>query len=318
MILEYYLLDNQCCMMKCFLNKICDFLIIYIPTKLRFPVSGILNIYHLEEIEENTENDDYSKSSKVPDMENIDEEKSVSTYQELTKKYKTAITLEGTEEPISRKLKRQLNRVRIPFQRLSYDISLQHGKFLYVSFGDNIGMYSIKGYTQSNTRTVLYLINAKEFIEKIEEITDDINIIKIQFYDILKKVSLSNLAGISNEMDDYQNIIKKITEKRGDYEKSFTEYKHLFENVKEQEDDIIEKFQKVVKNEDGIKRATLESKIQRDLNDLFQTKNEIIKKGIVLSSKFQKNLLILEETSFDNSVMIERVNKNFQQMKDIL
>ena len=318
MILEYYLMDNQCCMMKCFLNKTCDFLIVYVPTKRRFPVSGMLNTYHMEEISENTENDDYSKSSKVPDMENIDEEKSVSTYQELTKKYKTAITLEGTEEPISRKLKRQINRVRIPFQRLSYDISLQQGIYLYVSFGDNIGMYSIKGYNQPNNRTVLYLVNLKDFIEKMEDITDEINIIKTQFYDILKKVSLSNLADISKEVDDYQNIVKRVVDKRTEYEKSFVGYKALFEKVKEKEEEIIENFQKVVANEQGVKRSTLENKVQSDLNQLFKEKNDVIKSGIILSSKFQKNLLIFEETTFDNSVMIERVNKNFQQMKEIL
>ena len=215
-------------------------------------------------------------------------------------------------------MKRQINRVRIPFQRLSYDIALQHGKYIYVSFGDHIGMYSIKGYTQSNNRTVLYLVNLKDFIEKMEEITDEINIIKTQFYDILKKVSLSNLSDISQAVDDYQNIVKRIVEKRGEYEKSFLGYKELFQKVKDKEEEIIDKFQRIASSEQGLNRATLENKTQKDLNELFKEKNDVIKSGIILSSKFQKNLLVLEETTFDNSVMIERVHKNFQQMKEIL
>ena len=179
-------------------------------------------------------------------------------------------------------------------------------------------MYSIKGNNQPNNRSILYLVNAKDFIEKMEDITDEINIIKTQFYDILKKVSLSNLSGISNEVDDYQNIVHRLVEKRGEYEKSFIGYKDLFQKVKDKEEEIIDKFQKVVANEQGVKRSTLENKIQTDLNELFKEKNDVIKSGIILSNKFQKNLLILEETTFDNSVMIERVNKNFQQMKEIL
>ena len=53
------------------------------------------------------------------------------------------------------------------------------------------------------------------------------------------------------------------------------------------------------------------------MNDLFYTKNDIIKKGIVLISKYHKILLVTEEVSFDNSVMIERVNKNFDLLKEV-
>jgi hypothetical protein len=37
-----------------------------------------------------------------------------------------------------------------------------------------------------------------------------------------------------------------------------------------------------------------------------------------LVSKYQKKLLTLEEVSFDNSIMIDRVYKNFDQLKELL
>ena len=63
-IIAYYLIDGDCAMIKCFLSKTFEFLIIYIPSKYRFAMSTTMgrNIYNLDMIEDNTDPDDYSKT----------------------------------------------------------------------------------------------------------------------------------------------------------------------------------------------------------------------------------------------------------------
>jgi hypothetical protein len=318
-VIEYYCIDGDCAMLKCFLSKIGEYLLIYIPSALRFrmSVSENKNAYELQDIEENTENDDYSKSGKVPDMDIIDEEKSVNNYKELTKKYQKSITMDGNDEPISRKLKRQIDRLRLPFSRLTYELALQNSKFLCVSFGDSITMFSIKGYSSKN-KTILFLINVNDFIDRIEDVDEQIGVIKEQFYDIIKKVSISNLESISDQISEYKHIMSRIETKKEDYKRSIVEYREIYEKTKEKEDDIIKVYKEKMARETGVKRDTLDNEYQRRINELYKTKIEVIQRGITLVSKFQTNILILEETSFDNSVMLERVSKNFTLLKNTL
>ena len=58
-------------------------------------------------------------------------------------------------------------------------------------------------------------------------------------------------------------------------------------------------------------------KYQKEIDQIFYSKNDVIKKGMILVSKYQKNMLTMEEVSFDNSIMIDRIYKNFDQLKDL-
>lgn len=319
-IIEYYNIDKKCAFIKAFINSICEFLIIYIPSKLRFEIES-QNLYEIIELSENTENDDYSNSSKVPNMEKIDEEKSVSKYEELTRKYKTNISLDGSDEPIPRKIKRQLNRLRIPFSSLEYDIAISHNKYLGVSFGESVSIFNIKNYNVNNlnhTRNVMYLVNITNLIKKIDEIQENIDTIKTQFYDIIQNVCISNFHTINQ----YGNLFTKnydyIVNKKEEYKSSIQDYKSLYKKIKDKEDDIINEYNKVQSLDDVIKRKAMTVKCQKEIDQIFYSKSDIIKKGIILVSKYHKNLLISEEVSFDNSIMIDRVYKNFEQLKELL
>jgi hypothetical protein len=314
LIVEYYCIDQECAMIKCFLLDVCEFIIIYIPSKFRFKVNKTKNVYDLENIDENTENNDYSKSSKIPDMDVIDEEKSVDTYKDLTKKYQKNITLEGNIEPVTRKLKRQIDRLKIPFSKLSYDICIQNHKYLCISFGEENSIFSIKNYSDKKY-LIIYLINIKQFINKLEDISNEIEIIKTQFYEILKRVSFSNLEEIKDSIDS--SINSKITVKLEEYVKSIENYKELSMDYKNKEKDLIEKYEQEMGKLLGVKRDTVSKKYQEQLDDLFKNKLEIIEKIMLLVSKYHENLLIFEQTTFDNSIMIDRINKNFDLLKKI-
>lgn len=321
-VVEYYSIDRKCAMIKAFIHNICEFLIIYIPSKIRSEIEAN-NMYEIVEIEDNTDNDDYSSSSKVPNMQKIDEEKSVSKYEEMTRKYKTNISLEGSDEPIPRKLKRQINRLKIPFSSLDYDIGISNNKFLGVSFGDSVSIYNIKNYSSSSeNRNIMYLININSLIKHIDDVEENIDCIKNQFYDIIHNVSVTNFESISSYSGlinkNYDSFISSILLKKDEYKKSIQDYKNIYKKIKEKEETIVEEYNKIESMTDVIKRKAMTSKFQKELDQVFYSKTDVIKKGIILVSKFQKNLLALEEVSFDNSIMIDRVNKNFEQLKQLL
>lgn len=317
-IIDYYIIDKKCAMIKAFIDSICEFLIIYIPSKIRFEIDA-QNIYEIVEIEDKTDNDDYSSSSKVPNMQKIDEEKSLSKYDEMTKKYKTNICLDGSDEPIPRKIKRQINRLKIPFSSLDYDIGIVYNKYMAISFGDSVSIYHIKNYN-GTSRNIMYFINVNSLIKKIDEVEDNVDSIKKQFYDIIQSISISNFNSINESklvLPSSMPSITSINLKKEDYKKSIQDYQNIYQKIKEKQDNIINEYNKI-SQDDIIKTKAILLKYQKELNEVFYSKTDIIKKGMVLVSKYQKNILILEEVSFDNSIMIDRVSKNFDKLKELL
>lgn len=317
---EYFYLDGECALIKCFLNKNAEFLFIYVSSKLRFTIDdpdSKNKIFHMEDVDETTDMDDYSKSSNVPDMSSIDE-KSVNTYKELTKKYQKNISLEGNDEPVSRKIKRQIERLRIPFARLSYDIALQTGKYICTSFGEDLSLFSIKNYQFPRLKMFMYLITIKELIEKVDEIQEEIGVIRPQFYDIINKVSISNFEDISNEIDDYTSFMKRILTKRTEYMSSISDYQLLYENILEKENILVREYKDRVNSSDGIKRSSIEAEAQRKYEIVYKSRKETIERGIDLLQRYHRKLFVFEEVSFDNNIMMIRVRKNFDRLKELI
>jgi hypothetical protein len=319
-LVEYFCIDSECAMIKCFLSKTCEYILIYIPSALRFEMnfSEYKNAFQLEELDENTDNDDYSKSGKMPDMDTIDEEKSVNSYKELVSKYQRSITLDPNDEPISRKLKRQIDRLKQPFKRLKYELSIQNGKFLAVVFDEDITMFSVKQYNSELDRCIMYLMSVNDFIDRIEYVDEQISIIKNQFYDIIKKVSLSNLDTISDQISDYKNIVKKISDKKEKYENSIKDYLELYDMMIKKEKELYTLYKDKLEKETGLKKSTTELEYNKKIKEIYKGKIESVRNGILLASKYQTGILILEETSFDNSIMIERVSNNFKLLYNSL
>ena len=322
--LEYFCIDNECALIKCFFNKNGEFLLIYIPSKYRFIIKSENSndkIYHIEDIDETTENDDYSKTTVMPDMSSIEPDKTINSYKELSKKYEKNISLEGHDEPVTRKIKRQIERVKLPFSRLSYNIALQYNNCICVSFEDDISLFGIKAYNhpnQTKTRCFMFLVKLPELIEHVEKICNQVTIISQQFYNIIQKVSISNLDTVKADIDSYDTILNIVTKKHDQYLGSIKEYQQLYDTTRIKEEKVLNEFRNKINKEQGVAKATMESSFQKQYDILFKACNEIIEKGVELSNRFQRNLLILEEISFDNVIMLTRVRKNFELFKEIL
>jgi hypothetical protein len=316
-ILDYYLLDGDCAMIKCFLARSFEFLLIYIPSKYRFPMeeNPEKNIYEISVVEENTDCDDYAKTAKQPDIDPIEGEKSVNIYTELTRKYHSKnISLDDDEdEPIERKIKRQVTRLKIPFSNLRYDLAVQNGKAICVSFGEDLNIFNIKGY-KARDLNMMYVMNLKDFIERVEEIQDQILIIKKQFYKIVEKVSTSNMDSIPS-VDKRLN--SKIADKLTSYKNYIEEYVELYDKAIQKEDEIVKKYKGLIAAEvtDNIKRNSIETIAHKELGGCLKTKTEIVEAGIKLVANLHKNILRWEQVGFDSLIMSEKIQRNFEMLE---
>jgi hypothetical protein len=316
-ILEYYFIDNNCAMIKCFMTKIFDFILIYIPPKLRFSfVDEEKNRYNLEVLEKDKDFDDYAKTNRTPDIDMIDDnQKSTNIYREMTNQYKKNIYVDGDGESSIRKINRQIVRMRIPFEKLKYSIAIQNSNIFAVSFNEDINIYEIKNYSSTN-HSILYVINIKALIEKIEKIPVELENIREQYYNIIEKISLSNLESIC--LEKYNLLREKITNIKITYKKSGVEFNEIYLNIKNTEDSILKKYKNSISLANGIKKNSLGNLADKELNDIHKKKIEVINKGINFIYKYHLNVLVVEYISFDTLVMCKRTENNLEVLNRLL
>jgi hypothetical protein len=314
---EYFCIDKECALIKCFLNRIGEFMFIYVSSKHRFSLENQKG-YELEDMDDdgnNEKNDDYTDSSHT-EMKEIDSEKDNNIYTELSKKYKKTVLNDINDEPIERKIRRQLTRLRLPFSKLSFDIAVQYNKVIGLSFDDEISLFKAKSYNDEYTREFLYLVNLDHLISHIDDVPVMIERMQNSFHTILFDASMSNLETISSEIDNFKHSIKSITTKRDSYHDAVKNYLSAYLDINKQLDDVLKSYKNKPQSDDILKHASFESETQKQYDKFYRSSKEIIEDGIKIVKKLYLNLLILEEVAFDNCVMVTRVRKNFAQLRD--
>lgn len=328
-IIEYYCVNYECYYIKCFLTLCYQFMIVYVPSDYRFHVSESNPVvYNIENKDRGdmVEADDYTKTGVSHDIDLINEEKSASTYQDLKNKYERHITLEAEEEPTTRKMKRQMERLSTPFSRINYTLCLQRGKYFSVvapsasplasplaspSPSAGVSSFLIKRYNKEDM-CISYVLSLPQLIQDLDEIAVNINTVGKQFIKIIKRVAFSNLNDISSIPQPQRSaILTKIDE----YERHIEEYVQLHTKTLRQERDLQQKGDTTLK---GGSSWFGKQDPQKVLRDISQSKIQMVEKGIHFVQHFHKKLLLLEEISFDNNLMINRVEKNFELLAQIL
>lgn len=322
--LEYFCFKGEakCAMVKCFLFTVSQMMLLYIPSKYRFSVSDQSNVYDVEDLDEDpTEDDDYSKRDDAAYGDQKLQEEKQSKYELMHAKYEFPITLEGTEEPTVRKLKRQANRLNAPLTKASYDLALQQDRFLFVSFGDNnFGNYYVRGYNipREMTRSFLFVTSITDIIDKIEEINGEVATLSEKFVNMVMRLSESNMSEMSAEIENVPSAVSRIRARRDEFGKTLKEATAWFAKIKKEEEVLTDRFsEETMQAKTPHDRAKVGDAIQKEIDALFTKKNEVIKKNMMTLYRFHKIVLFMEEISFDNSVMIDRVKKNFQLMKTL-
>ena len=308
---EYFCLEKECALIKCFLNNLGEMLLIYVSSKHRFALENDKG-YELEDIEDNepSESDDYTDAT-AGNIENIINSDKDTIFNELTKNYKKSISVDVNDEPVTRKLKRQLARLKIPLAKLQYNIAIQMGKTMGLLFDDEVTFFNVRSYHDLKTKEFFYLVNLDQFISKIDEIPQEIAIIKDQFQTIVFNASVANLSKISHQISNFNTDIKNIKQKIDEYYDAIKKYVDMY---KRHEDDFSSAISQLRSSDKDsqLKRAMTDTEIQKKTESHIKSSNDIIQDGIQLIKRFYYNILTLESISFDNCVMVLRVENNFQ------
>jgi len=314
LIVEYYLLEEKCAMLKAYVYSINQFLLIYIPTKLRTEITGKKNIYELKALEDVVDEEDYAKFDEyqINMIRQVGSDKDA--YKNLSQKYNKQIVLNGDGvEQFEKRIMRQVKRLNIPFSKLEYTVGVQNKKIMALHFGEEINLFYVKNYTK-DVRCYMYIVNVKDLIENGAEMQHEIATINTQFFKIICDVIDTNLTEISSK--DYTAIIEKYKKQKADFARKTDTFSSFIKRLEDEEKAEVKKYKGLFANEtSGIRKNTLETEYQNMISSFMKKKMDKMESMIDNTYIFHIFFLLLEEISFDNFIMIKRTTANFEKLK---
>ena len=317
LIVEYYLLEEKCAMLKAYVYSINQFLLIYIPTKLRAELKGKKNTYELKSLEDVVDEEDYAKFDEYQINMIRQGGSDKDAYKNLSQKYNKQIVLNGDGvEQFEKRIMRQVKRLNIPFSKLEYTIGVQNKKIMALNFGEEINLFYVKNYTK-DVRCYMYIVNVKDLIENGTEMQHEIGSINTQFFKIICDVIESNLTEISSIANkDYTAIIVKYQKQKAEFAKKTDAFLAFIKKIDDEEKAEIKKYKGLFANEtSGIRKNSLETEYQNVLSSFMKKRVDKTESIIDQTYVFHIFFLLLEEISFDNFVMIKRTTSNFEKLK---
>jgi len=320
-----------------------DTFLMYIPSKYNISVEKAPGAYKLKYIDiESSDNatEEFAGNPDDIDLEQKYEEVNVDTSPQrkgedtieshLEDNYKRDITLKDISTDDAKEIKdiyRQLKRLRLCVQSVKYKIAIIYKKYMCaIKRDDSLECYSIKHYPGRNKRKLYITVDLELFYEKMDSLGSNMKTIKRELYHILDKNQLSHTRTLKKLLEEKSEIIKFADiayNKKQDYDKYIKELDTLLETLNYSEKEKLREISMMEdqNNELGVKglhgdieKSKKISKLNDDINQIAKVRQDVVKNIFELNENKENTMLIVDKIMFDNTVMLEKVLRNFTEL----
>ncbi len=331
--IRYYSADGNCVFIHMISLTSGVSAMLYVPTRFEIPIGKDENVTELEyyDMEENPESyeEDAVKSpeDQYPEITVAPSEK-VSAKDHLKDKYKRSITIQSGAKKNLPELKgivRQLERLQLCVNGLPYHlVIIQNGYLGFIRDGET-DTYVFKDMSGLCPKSLSVATTLPEFHEKGIEINDEIS----QVSKGIRKILDKNLEGHSSFLED---LVKRqgnltvftslIQKKKNEYHTLIESYESLLDRVTKEEDKISASFRQaelIIGQgiDKQLERTQLKHKIDARLSDCASLKKSILDQLSHLNHGLEGITLSSDKILYDNSVMMDKVFKNFDKLIEI-
>ena len=347
---KFYKLYGVCAFIQVFSVTNADQFMIYIPSKYEFNIDNKNNVYKIKPIslDENDKDkdeiaDEYAKSPDRLELEKKYEEIELEEDIEpkkhdkeeisdrLVNNYKRPINLKEVEMGYKVDIKcifRQLKRFKFCVQNLKYKLIIKYKCYLCVlHLDDSLECFLIKNCKEIDDRELLVMMDLEVFFEKMNTINDDINQIRDGLQKILNKnqiIHSRSLLNILEKNKDFLEYYHNIEIQKNKYLCKISKFEELIEKLNSIDDNVNKKLAILDKQKKSdptlqgdIQYSHQKSKIDKEMMDLDNTREEIIETISLLRNKLSNITLTIDKIIFDNIVMIDKIFDNLNILKKI-
>ena len=339
---KYFVIKELCVYMEVISTKDINKFLLYIPSKYKFTVKNMSNIFNIKNINftesKNNTVDDYAGEPNEYNIENkyheidIDINKKDNIENNLELYYNREINIKDISDDDIKELRdiyRQLKRFKYCVKNVDYKISIIYRNYLCsIKRDGEIESYIIKNYNNNNNNNrQLYVTTDLElFYEKNDILSDNINTIKVGLYHILDKNKDVHTRTLNKLIEDKNEIIEiseSLYNKTKKYDKYINEMEKMLVILNNSEKNYIKSKEKI--KEDSLSQTYNDINISHS-NSYFTNeieKIEKIKKDITntlfeIKTKKENNILLIDQLMFDNNVMLEAIIRNFKKLSKLI
>jgi hypothetical protein len=314
--------------------------LLYIPSKFKIIVENDSNTFDIKFIDIDEENmfKNFHKKTDSIDVENeysnsdihLSPEKNEDLEKYLKDNYDHEVKLKNLNKDDIENLKDiyyQLTRLNLCVKNIKYKLSILYKNYLCCIRRDNtIECFIIKNYKQSQ-KNIYITLDLKNLFKKIENVSEDIKVVKTGINKILNNNQLKNTKLLNNILEQKNSILltsNAIYNKKKEYENYIIKLENLLIKINDSEKKIIENI--IILNEKD-NNITLNNDIQKSheiynlekkLDNINNVKQEIVKDIINIRNKQENITLEIDKILFNNSIMISIITKNFNSLLESL
>jgi len=331
---KYYIIGGMCVYIELLYIKHADTFLVYIPSKYEIGISTGKNVYKIKAIDideeeqpadivENTyTNVDLVLSPPKGHKEDINKL--------LEEKYNKPVTLNNVSKDDKYEIKdihKQLNRLKYCTQNIKYDIGILCKNYIATIRHDEVDMYYIKNYKGEEKRSFIVIADIELFYDKIDNIYNDIVLIRNGVYSVLdknEKIHQKMLKNMITQQINWDVLLDQAMVKKKEYERHISRFEKLLVEMNNTEKSKLKNINMIDEKYNGmeslnidIERSHAKNKLEKELRDVIRTKDDIVKNLLSLKLELEDIMLISDKILFDNIVMIDSISKNLEKLSKI-
>lgn len=319
-----------------------DMFMLYVPSKYKFRVNENchkMKLIHLNEKDREEIANEYAESPNQDRMEDIYDEieletdynkKNIDNIEELLEgKYKKPIHLKDLNIEDSYDVKcvfRQLRRLKYCVQSIRYKLVLKYKKYICVlHLDDTIECFYVKSLPMVDQRKIIVTMDLELFYENFDNLTEEITQVKSGISKVLDKNHINHSKTLQKMLEKKDTIIQvtnQLFNKKNELRKYINHFQGLLNEMNASEKINKKRLDNLnYKNNSTNSNLTLSQqkrKIIEEIKKNYRLKDEIIDNILKVQNQEEHISLIIDKILFDNTVMLDRIFKNLNDLSNIL
>lgn len=318
---KYFVMNDRCFFIELFCITTVNTFLLYIPSKFNFSINFEEDVYKIKSVD--TPNNYISEENEnLSSYENDLLLSSKHIEEDLENNYKHEIELKEHSDKDLNSIYRQLKRLKHSVKNLKYKICIIYKNYLCTIRRDNsIDFFSIKHYSKKSTKKILLIADLETLYDNFENLSSDLLSVLDSIYDILQKNQNAQSSIFMKLLEQKKDIISytiKNHEKINNYSNLLLDLKNMFVKILEKENTLSQEYYKIedITSMRDIDKSLKRNYLQKQIEELTNTKNDIVKNLSDIKEKKENTIINIDNIMFDNTVMLDRVIKNFDIIKD--
>ena len=330
-IKKIFTIDDYAVYIEVFINTDADTFMIYIPSRYEIKVKDGYKIKYV-----NVDDDGELIKKEKENLEEYYEEiefdlsprrKNEDLEDTLKDNYNRNISLLNLVKEDGNNIKEiyyHLTRLKLCVQSINYKLCIIYKNYLCCIRKDNsIDCFIISNYSKNNIKRILVLVDLEIVYSKIANLKNDIKTVKKNIFKILDQ-NQSKHTNLLNKLLDQKELFAtysiSVYNKKKEINDCLYGLENLLLKINENEEQILEKLTYIKDRYSSkdlnidIERTQQESKYQYKLENMNSVRQEIIKDIIRIRSEQENLMLISDKIFFNNSIMINTININLNNL----